>query len=176
MKYFILKPDERFFDGLILRNQRNAFNHSWICREHFYKIPKRNIISVTTTKDTIFPAVITSPYLLVSEVVRSVIEMFGDMVLAKDVVLVDSENGCMKQYFMVVLEELTGEIEAEKNVGGLKKKVILRIEGKPLKERNIFMMELDRCRDIVISLDFAESILRRKVQGIRLEEIELKER
>jgi len=77
---------------------------------------------------------------------------------------------------MVVLEELAGEIETKKNAGVLKKTIILRSEGKPLKERNIFMMELDRCRDIVISLDFAESILRRKVQGISLEEIELKER
>ncbi|MDR7810503.1 MAG: hypothetical protein RIN62_01405 [Lacrimispora sp.] len=176
MKYFILKPDEKFFDGPILRNQRNTFNHRWICKEHFYKLPKRNIISVTTTKDTIFPAIITSPYLLVSEVFRTVIEMFGDMVLAKDVVLVDSEKGCIKQYFMVVLEELAGEIVTEKNAGGLRKTIIIRSEGIPLKERNIFMMELDRCRDIVISLDFAESILRRKVQGICLEEIELKER
>ena len=176
MKYFILKPDEKFFDGPILRNQRNTFNHRWICKEHFYKIPKRNIISVTTTKDTIFPAIITSPYLLVSEVFRSVIEMYGDMVLAKDVALVDSEKGYIKQYFMVVLEELAGEIVSGKNAGVLKKTIILWSEGIPLKERNIFMMELDRCRDIVISLDFAESILRRNVQGICFEEIELKEK
>ncbi|WP_313260163.1 hypothetical protein [Lacrimispora sp.] len=176
MKYFVLRPDEKFCDGPILGNQKNAFDLNWICREHFYKIPKRNIIPVFTAKDTIFPSIITSPYVLVSETVRSVFEMYGDMILAKDVVLVDSVKGCMKQYFMVVLEELTGEVETEKNVGGLKKTFILKSEGRPLVDRNIFMMELDRRRDIVINLDLAESILRRDAHGISLEEIELKER
>lgn len=172
MKYFILEPDENFCDGPLMENWKETFPPSLVCKEHFHKVPERNIISISTTKDTIFPSIIISPYLLMSEMVKSVIDMYGDEILAKDVVMVDSYRGKIERYFLIVLPDVSGEMETlERRRCG----VIRENSGIPLKDRNIFMMKLKDRKKIVINLDFAESILRRNAQGICLEEIELKE-
>lgn len=172
MKYFILEPDKDFCDGPVLENWKETFSPSWVCKEHFYRIPERNIVSVSTTRDTIFPAIFISPNVMVSEMVKSVIDMYGDSVLAKDVVLVDSVRGGIERYFLVVLSEVSGEMETLGRNGSV---IIERNAGIPLKDRNIFMMKLKEQKKIIVNLDFAESILRRSAQGICMEEIELKE-
>lgn len=172
MKYFILEPDKDFCDGPVLENWKETFPPSWVCKEHFYRIPERNIVSVSTTRDTIFPAILISPNVMVSEMVKSVIDMYGDRVLAKEVVLVDSVREGIERYFLLVLSEVSGKMET---LGRKRSVVIERNAGIPLKDRNIFMMKLKEQKKIIVNLDFAESILRRSAQGICMEEIELKE-
>ncbi|WP_143322425.1 hypothetical protein [Clostridium sp. HBUAS56010] len=172
MKYFILETEKEFCDAPILNKWKEEFPSSLVCIKNFYKIPERNIISISTNKDTIFPAIFISTYVMVSEMVKSVIDMYGDKVLAKDVVLVDSARGEIERYFLVVLSEVSGEMQT---LGRKRSVVIERNAGIPLKDRNIFMLKLKERRKIIVNLDFAESILRRSAQGICLEEIELKE-
>lgn len=172
MKYFILEPDKEFCDGPLIENWKETFSPSLVCKEHFYRVPERNIISISTTKDTIFPAIFISPYFLMSEMVKSVIDMYGDEIMTKDVVMVDSARGKIERYFLIVLPEVSGEMETLER---RRSAVIRGNSGIPLKYRNIFIMKLKEHKKIVINLDFAESILRRNAQGISLEEIELKE-
>ncbi|MTK06690.1 MAG: hypothetical protein F8N38_06370 [Hungatella sp.] len=172
MKYFILEPDEDFCDGPLMENWKETFPPSLVCKEHFHKVPERNIISISATKDTIFPAMLMSPHILISEMVKSVIDMYGDEIMAKDVVMVDSARGKIERYFLTVLPELSGEIETLEQK---RSAVIWGNTGVPLKYRNIFIIKLKEQRKIVVNLDFAESILRRNAQGICLEEIKLKE-
>ncbi|MBE5982130.1 MAG: hypothetical protein E7248_02365 [Paenibacillaceae bacterium] len=172
MKYFILEPDKEFCDGPLIEKWKETFSPSLVCKEHFHIVPERNIISISTTKDTIFPAIFISPYLLMSEMVKSVIDMYGDEIMAKDVVMVDSARGKIERYFLIILPEVSGEMETLER---RRCAVIRGNSGIPLKYRNIFIMKLKEQKKIVINLDFAESILRRNVQGISLDEIELKE-
>ena len=67
----------------------------------------------------------------------------------------------------MVLEEVKGNIT---DTG-----IILRRDGRPLKDRNIFVVKLGDKSEIIVNLDFAESILRREALGIHLEEAVLKE-
>ncbi len=89
---------------------KENFGQGGLCKEQFYKIPKRQIVSITTTCDTVFPAFIKSPYLLVSEMVMSVIRMYGDMTLTKDIVFVDSDKQVVRRYFLTLLNEVEGYI------------------------------------------------------------------
>lgn len=171
MKYFILKPDRKFNDGPIMK--MNTIDCKLICKEEFHKIPKRQVLSMTMKDTTLFPELITVPYFLVSEKMMSVIQMYGDMIRKRDLMLIDSAVKIVKRYFVVLFEKLTCDTIENKDNGA--RVLHLKNEGRPLRERNIFETELEGKREIIINLDFAESILRRDAFGIDLEEIEVYE-
>ena len=167
MKYFVLKPDERFCHGPKIEDWKTSFKPDWMSKEQFYKIKTLQVFPITVTENTLFPDMVSYPFLLFSEMMMSVIRMYGDPALSKEVLLADSKKGVVKRYFLVVLEEVKGNIT---DTG-----IILRRDGRPLKDRNIFVVKLGDKSEIIVNLDFAESILRREALGIHLEEAVLKE-
>lgn len=175
MKYFILRQDEQFQNGPVLGSWKESMNQNWLCKDDFYKINERQVVSITTTVNTVFPAIITSPYLIVSEKVLSVIRLYGDMALTKDVVLVDSLRQVIKPYFLTLLDEVEAENYDERCEKGTKSTITLKQKGSPLITKNIFIIELSGRKEIIVNLDLAESILRRNAMGICLEEVEILE-
>jgi len=171
MKYFILRVDKMFSDGPQMKPI--TLDKKLICKDEFHRIEKRQIVSMKVAEDTLFPDLMDRPAILISEMMMSVIQMYGDVILKRDIILIDSAVRVVKRYFLVVLEKL--EVSSWKVEAGEIPLIHLIKVGGPLKNRNIFEIEWDEKRELIINLDFAESILRRGAFGIRLEEIELYE-
>lgn len=167
MKYFILRKDERFNDGPYIANI--SINHKFVCKEQFYKIPKRQSATIKVKETTIFPDFMDRPVLIVSELFWSVVKMYQDTALKRDLVLIEPESQMIKQYYIILLENVPILKDSNQNITDIS----LEQKGRPLEDRNIFEIELEGKREIVVNLDFAESILRRKCFGIQLEEVTL---
>lgn len=169
MKYFILRPDKQFSDGPVIKKM--PLERKQICKEYFHKIPDRQIVPMVTMETTLFPDLLAAPIYLISEKIMSVVQMYGDIILKRDLILIDSQIKAMKRYFVVLFEVVPCELAAQTEKG--LRILSVQSEGIPLKERNIFEIQLEGRRELIINLDFAESILRRNVLGIHLEAVKV---
>lgn len=100
-----------------------------------------------------FPDIVIAPFLLLSNLMMDVVKLYGEPVYKRDVIIISEHNQQSKQYYLTMLETAG------------KGRILLE-------ESNLFCMDIKNQKEIVVSQDFAESILRRGAVGIDLEEIE----
>lgn len=154
MIYFILRQHPFLGQRLQLNGWQEKINPKWICFQDFYKTPRRCVLTASLGENTPFPDIITIPFLLLSKLIMDVVELYGESVYRRDIIIVNEQDQQSKQYYLAMLE----------TVG----------QGRILwGESNLFCMEIDSQKEIVVSQDFAESILRRGAVGIELEEINM---
>lgn len=114
----------------------------------FYALPTHISVQVEMREFSIFPDIFLKPYPLVSEMIMDVMRMYRIEPLFKRVILQDRTKGEYKVYFLLCIDEDTVSLYRD--------------------------FELKRSQKdeltCIISLDFAESILRRDAQGIELVE------
>lgn len=171
MKYFELKLDNVNFTGAPrLINWYGVQDVRLIKWESYHKWKNRQVYSIDPSPHTIFTDIVSSPFLLVSPMVKDTIRMYADEVVFKEVILLDSVNEFDKVYYLPIMRE-NNEIEfqfREKNDRHLNQK------GTPewIKERNIFWITNKGTRHTIINLDLAESLLRRQAMGIQLKEVQ----
>lgn len=154
MRYFILRQDPFFSDRFRLEGWQEKINPKWICFQDFHKIPPRNVLTATLGENVPFPDIVTAPFLLLSSFMIDVAEMYGELVYKRDVVVIDEREHQSRHYHLTLLEsEGHGHIL--------------------LGESNLFRMCIKNREEIVVSQDFAESVLRRGAVGIMLEELDI---
>ncbi len=157
MRYFIVQTQPSFDGRVEITGWKDKINRKWLNPEQLYRIPDKIVLSVTTGEYLPLPDFIVTPFLLGACSVHHVIRLYGDTVYTRNVILIDHERNMVKQYYLLVPERLEEG-------------------GAPLRERNFFWMDAGGERKTVVSLAFAESILRRGVTGISLEETEVTEK
>lgn len=156
MKYFTLQTQQLFLDSLQIKEWSRQINTQWLCVDELYRVPKRMVFPVSLREFMPLPDIITFPFLMITDLVYQVVKMYGDMAFTRDIVLMDYKNDMQTRYYLLVFDDLAA------------KKI-------PIAERNIFYADIAGTRKLVVSLDFAESILRRGIVGITLEEISFTE-
>ncbi len=171
MKYFEIMLDKdsyRFAPQIINWYERiNVRLINWEC---YHLLPDRKVLPISPSPNTIFTDIVTSPFLLVSPVVKDVIRMYGDDVVFKEIVLSDSSNKIYCQYYLPIMEirdnVRLSYLKAE-GKNGITDGDASRWE----KLGNIFWLKDKSAKKTIINLDIAESLLRRNVKGIKLREI-----
>lgn len=172
MKYFILKLGKAYNfvpqinDQNISRDLIEALNNKKV----FMNLPKRMLIPVTTMEQTVWVDTLDFPARLFSKEFIKVVEIFGDMIYSKEVVLLDQENKS-KTYCISRIAQVEGNmnyyIAGEKKV----KTFNLVFNKNVNKWSNIFQIKIKKDIYTIVNLDLAESLLRRNLEGIGLEEI-----
>lgn len=161
MKYFRLRENE-LCTLPSLNNWRDEIDLKNICVEKKHLLPRRKIIDITTNEKTFFTGVMLNPFIMFSEEVFKIIKMYEPAMNGRQIVLLDGENNFSKLYYIPIIEK----VKVAKNSEG-----VIQVKKDDLKYLNIFLDD-DRVAPI-INLDIAESILKRGVRGIQLEEIKL---
>ncbi len=171
MKYFEITLDrDSYRSAPQIINWYERINVRLINWECYHLLPDRKILPISPSPDTIFTDIVTSPFLLVSPVVKDVIRMYGDDVVFKEIILSDSSNKIYCQYYLPIMEIRHNVRLSYVRAGGENK-----IEGgnasRQDKLGNIFWLKDKGAKQTIINLDMAESLLRRNVKGIKLREI-----
>lgn len=156
MQYFTMQTQKLFLESLNIIGWQEKINKDWICLDELHRIPKRILLPVGKRDTVPFPDIISSPFLMVTDLIYGVIKMYGDLVYTRDVILMDYKNHIHKRYYLLVFNNIEGS-------------------GSAIWDYNIFYKNINKVRKIVVRLDFAESILRRGATGIWLEKIDRKE-
>lgn len=172
MKYFEVQDTPELKNAPRLMNWYGRFDVRNICPEGYPKLPERELFFIEPSENTIFTDIILFPFLLISPMVRDVIQMYREPCFYRDIVLLDQSSGLSKIYHLLVLDE-TRQLQLISRqyrdgicLSGLdaaKKGVNI--------DRNFFWVRDAFKRHIVISMDMAESLIRRNITGLGLEEV-----
>jgi len=172
MKYFELTLDrDTYKTAPRLINWYRVQDVQLIKWESYHKLKKRQIYNIEPSLETIFTDIVSFPFLLVSSMVKDTIRLYGDEVVFKEIILLDSKNELEQVYYLPVMQE-NCEIELlhimRNDHMDFHKNIPQWIDG-----RNIFWIKQKGERHTIINLDLAESLLRRNAVGIQLKEVRL---
>lgn len=153
MRYFIMRQHPFFSERFRLNEWQEKINPKWLCFQDFYKTPRRCVLTASIGENVPFPDIVTAPFLLLSNLMMDVVKIYSEPIYKRDVIIINEQNLESKQYYLSMLE----------SVG----------QGRILwEDSNLFYIDIENHKEIVVSQDFAESILRRGTIGIDLEEID----
>ena len=89
MKYFELTLDrDTYKTAPKLINWYRVQDVRLIKWESYHKLQKRQIYNIEPSSETIFTDIVSFPFLLVSTMVKDVIEMYGDEVIFREIILI----------------------------------------------------------------------------------------
>lgn len=165
MKYFMIQeaPESKYAPKL--ENWHNEIDIRDIGMKTYPELPEMQLFTVTPSERTIFTDIVLFPFLLVSPKVMEVIRMYRERCFYTDVILLDQVSGKSELYHLPVFDE-TDKLVIGEAQGG--KSGSIHDIGK-----HIFWVCDSSKKHTVISLDLAESLLRREVTGLGIKEITL---
>ena len=170
MKYYELKLDNtNFIEAPALIDWYGIQDVRLIKWETYHKLKNRLVYRINPAEKIVFTDIISFPFLLVSPLVRSVIKMYGDKVVFKEVILLSAEKDFEEVYYLPIMEESDqiNMLYVKKNQNYIQQAKKPEWVG----ERNIFWVKKNGKRHTIISLDLAESLLRRNAVGLELKEV-----
>lgn len=165
MKYFEIQEAPELKYAPQLENWYGKFDVRDIRLEGFPRLPDRQLFTIKPSDRTIFTDIIQFPFLLLSLKAAEVIRMYRERCFCRDVILLDQISGKSELYQLPVFDETDKLSIRERQDGAQSETVEL--------DKHIFLVRDSLKRHTVISLDLAESLLRREVTGLGLREIEL---
>lgn len=174
MKYFLIETDEKNRNPYNV-NKNQAIDIRKLTRESLDNLPLWNIIEMDFPTEGFFPDLICSPCIFLSEVCMKTVEMYQPDTVYKGMKLWDKISGINATYFLPILEEvdcMSDKTEFNK-VGNRIVELVLNRE--KIGTKVVFKVKGYDKKGIVGRMDFVESILRRNVRGIKLEEILIEE-
>lgn len=174
MKYFEIVKKPQFNIAPSLKNWYGRFDVRDIRINTFFKLPRQQLFVVDMTERQIFTDLIMFPFMLMSQMVKDLVKTYGDVCFCREIILLDSSSGSIMNYYLPVFEE-TNRIQIhykEFEDGRLIRKLTEEKQALSL-NKNIFWISDSLTRHTIISMDFAESLLRRKTTGIELKEVVL---
>ncbi|MDE7477110.1 MAG: hypothetical protein K2M91_04020 [Lachnospiraceae bacterium] len=174
-KYFALQDTPELKYAPRLKNVFGKFDIRDIQLETYPKLPERQVFFVEPSEKNIFTDIILSPFLLITPTVLDVIKMYKELCFYREVFLIDQLQRKSQLYFLPVFNE-TKKLQVvgkEYDNGTCISKPAERQGEKVFVDKNIFWVSDSLKRHTIISMDFAESLIRREVFGLGLKEVEL---
>ena len=151
LPYFYIKENFENTRGIRIYTSKDIPRNIDTLNERFYEISRELVLEIERTKNFIFPDLMMNVYPLISERFREVLLLFDIEVFIKRVLLIDKNSRAIKSYYLLYTDNL---LTADFN----KSFKAVRDKDKKIK--------------FIVSLDFAESFIRRGVRGIEFIEVE----
>lgn len=171
MKYFILEEERKnplpeigcWFGTLTPKSNTEKFSllADWV------------ILDAKIRDVTLYGDILSYPCILLSEKMLKVFEMYCGALPSKRIVLLNKEN---QIYFVYYLPKLPAYsvLRKESELDKMKNQVVKGIlEKEKMKGIKVFLLEGVMKPTLVIGEDVAESLIRREVKGIRMQELEM---
>ena len=174
MKYFILDKDPLYTSSPHILGGFEKIRIRDITLKRCGNIPAQTMLDIQGRADTVFTDVITNPFFMISEKMYKITKKYDKNIIGKQVVLMDSVNKKAELYYLLIMPHI--DCVSEKSELNPSRTKFIRPVIDPLrvsKSRNIFWLKDFKSNLPVISLDLAESILRRDARGISLTLMEL---
>lgn len=167
-----MMQDDRISNAIEPVGVSEVISAEKVVDEQIYKIDKLNLQFPVREKEVVeYVDFIQRPVSLLSDKLKQLIEKYVPDIYTKSVVLVDINRVRQDLYWLVVpprIKCLSHQSEFHKD-GTVKKLVI---DEKKVASYKVFKIDGIMEEYTVISLDVAESLLRRDFMGIRLKKIE----
>lgn len=174
-KYFELQETPELKYAPRIGSLFGKFDIRNIRLDKYHLLPERQVFFIGPSEQGIFTDIILSPFLMISPMVLEVIRMYREVCFCREVILVNQQQRRSQLYFLPVFDE-TGELQAvgkEYSHGTCMSRPAGQQGECVTVDKNIFWIRDSFRRHTIISLDMAESLIRRDVFGLGLREVEL---
>lgn len=169
MKYFCMSQEKKILHEIRLETFPTKERANFT-KQDADKLAESTMLYTIENENSIYTDIIEAPLYMVSETISHVVTMYDPSVITKRVSLVNREKKTLRKYQLLLLEPIdclheSSEFYPDKTV----KRFILDKE--KVKGQEIFQVAgVDRM-DVIVSLNIAESVLRRDVFGVQFQEI-----
>jgi hypothetical protein len=172
MRFFTIEQDKALQDQIRFRDfDINGPRHIFY-KEDRDDIQESTMMYLTKDSGEAAPDFIQSPVYLVSDQVKKVFDVYEDDMVFKTVTIAHKERETIWVYHHLLLERLDAFAEeTEFYTNGSIKRLVLDPE--KIGDHKVFLLNDKRFPNPLISLEVAESLLRRNVMGIIFNEVEV---
>jgi len=169
MKYYRIRQDKRILNTIILKDfptdERLEFGSS-----DSEKLREHTMLLTLEDENSIYPAMLEAPMTMVQDEVWQVISMYEPDIVTKNVSLINRKKKTRRGYKLLLLDRMDclhtdSEFYKDHSI----KQLVL--DSRKVKGKEIFRIAGVTPEIVVISMNIAESILRRDISGICLEEM-----
>jgi hypothetical protein len=171
-EYFLLKRDRRYGNAPTPINFFFELGGRKINRKDAYKLPGRTIVDIEKRSEYDRVDLIDGSLFLVSDAVKNVFSFYDDEIFFKTVVLMIGDGSVQMKYNLPIFKEIACFRESGERAGTVVKKIVLARDS--IGTGSIFKIAETRQRHIIVRLDVAESLLRRKLRGLSFTETEVR--
>lgn len=173
MKYFLLEQDNRYSNVPQILDMYSKIDRKNVNLINEYKIKDTIILYTHGDSNTKYLDILERPKYIVSEKMKKLLNEYTDNIVFKYLPLIDMENRKQNNYYLPIFEEvkvLGSKTEFNLNKSEAKKIVL---DGSKIKNRRVFKIAGIEKTKVVVSVDVAESILRRDFLGVSLKELQV---
>ena len=171
MEYLLIETDEknRIPYGI---NKNRAIDIRILTKEEIVRLNMWNVVEMELPMEVFFPDLLCRPFLMVSDTMIKTILMYQPETIYRGIKLWHRESGANASYFIPILDEIAC-LSEQTQYNAVRNRIVKPV----LDKRKIGDLAVFRIKEygkscIVGREDFVESILRRDIRGIRLEEVE----
>jgi len=131
-------------------------------------IKKQVLLYVKSHEEKVFADILTSPFFLMSEKMHRIAKKYEPTMVSKQVALVDKDNQAAELYYLPILPRIDCISPQSELNNGKTKFITPVIDPHRTLHKHIFWLKGFNSDLPVITLDLAESFLRRDLKGIDL--------
>lgn len=172
MKYFILKQGKEYNRDPQIKDWYGKLDMHFL-KQVGARLKDRMIFEVNVTEFTLFPDILVKPVLMVSADMRDIIFKYEKHVFFREVLFMDSKETKGYTYYVPFLPRVECFTDATCFSKNKSRVEIGVVDIEKLWNRHIVEAEGINGQCIVISLDLAESILRKGLIGIGLQKVSI---
>jgi hypothetical protein len=173
MAYFVMEQDKRYGDVPRLQHIQRYIELRHLPHLQSQHVPDTLPLQVSTTKDSIYTDVLNEEVYLVSDKLQKIIAMYEPYHIWKTIPLMDRENEKQTLYYLPIFPEV--EVLNPQSQFNLDHSRITKLvlDANKVAGRNVFRVKESEFPLVIVSLDVAESIMRRDFIGVSLTPVEV---
>lgn len=173
MAYFVMEQDKRYGDVPRLQHIQRYIELRHLPHLQSQHVPDTLPLQVEATKNSIYPDLFSEQLYLVSAGLQKIIAMYEPHHIWKSIPLMDGVNQKQSMYYLPIFPE--AEVLSSASQFNLDHSRITRLvlDAGKVKGRKIFRVKESEIPLVIVSLDVAESIMRRDFIGVSLTPVEV---
>ena len=174
MRYYLMESDRNYPAAPRIINWNRELDTRNLREGYYDKIEDRLLLCIQPNRKTEFLDVVSTPFFLMSEKMQECVALYEPNLRYKDVVLLDKVNAAAQLYLLPMLREVDCLTEhATFNLDHSELKEI-EIDEDQAEDKVIFRIANVKKSYVVVRLDLLESLLRRGVYGLSVQEIKVR--
>lgn len=171
-RYFLMEQDRGIRNCIGLKRFDIKGPKKVFKKEDAFRLKDTTVLYLAEDSGEIAPDFIQSPVSMVSDMAKKILYMYEESLIFKRIVMIHKEQASQLLYYHVLFEEIEALApDISRYPDGTEKK--LQVSTQKIGDYKVFMLKDSRRKVPVISLEVAESLLRRNLTGVQLTEIEV---
>lgn len=174
MRYYLISQDKGYTNVPKMMDIFKTLSVNHAKQASVANLERRTIITMKTEANAVNIDILTGGFFLVSETVKECMALYEPNMTFKEIILLDKNRKVKQHYFLPAFSEIDCLTENSEFYFGHMELKKIEIEEEKLKDKAVFRIAGVEKDYIIARLDVVESLLRRGIKGMAIEEIQVR--